>query len=117
MVGLAHRVVGVVQDVEKDLLQLVRVADDVGHALVEPLDNLHAVAGEIVGAQREGAAHDHIQLHQVALRRHLPREAQQVLHNLLGALRFLQDDAQIFLGVRRDLGAFQQQVGKARAPR
>ena len=49
----------------------------------------------------------------LALRRHLPREAQQVLHDHARALRLLQDHLQLFFGVVGDCGIFEQQIGKA----
>jgi hypothetical protein len=49
-------VVGIVQDVEKDLLQLLRVAHDVGQFFVKVFDDLDAVAGEVVGPQLHRAA-------------------------------------------------------------
>ena len=61
------------------------------------LDDFDAVAVEVVGTQLHGAAQDGIELHGAALRRHLAREAEQVLHDLLGALRFLQNHAHVFL--------------------
>ncbi len=73
---------------------------------------IHAVTVEVVRAKLDGAAQNLIELHGVALRRHLPGKAQQILHDLLGALRFLQDDAQIFARRLRNRGIFHQQVGK-----
>src|ERR1700758_2178703 len=42
-----NRIVSVIQNVEKDLLQLVGVSHYFGKALVEMFDHFHAVAGEI----------------------------------------------------------------------
>ena len=53
-----HRVVGVVQNVEEDLLQLVRVADHVRQPFIEMLDDVDAVTVEIVGAQLDGPPQD-----------------------------------------------------------
>ncbi len=112
-----HRVVGVVEDVEKHLLQLVSIADDIGKILVEMLDDLDAVTVEIVRTQLNGAAQNKVDLHRIALRRHLAREAEQILNDLLGALRLLQDDAQILAGVVGKVGILQQQIGEARESR
>jgi hypothetical protein len=60
-----------------------------------------------------GALQDRVELHGLALGRHLPGKAEQVLHDLLGALRFLQNHAQIAARAFRDLGIFHQQVGKS----
>src|SRR5258708_10083071 len=44
-------VVGIVQDIEKDLLQLVRIAHDVGQSLVKMLHDVDALAVAVLGAQ------------------------------------------------------------------
>ena len=108
-----HRVICVVQDVEKDLLQLMGVANHVRQALVEMLHNVNAVAVEIIGAQLDRAAQDRIQLERVALRRHLAGEAQQILHDLLGPLRLLQNHTQIFVRRLRQIRILHQKIGKA----
>src|SRR5882724_1376737 len=48
--GFANGVVGVVQDVEKNLLELQRIADDIRHVFAEVLDDLDTMAIQIVGA-------------------------------------------------------------------
>src|SRR5260370_6928425 len=53
--GFADGVVSVVQDVEKHLLELVRISDDSGQGFVEAFDHLNAVTDEVVGAQVHGA--------------------------------------------------------------
>ena len=58
-----HGIVGVVQNVEKNLLQLVRVAHDLGQSLVEMFHDIDAVASEVIGTQLDGSAQDRIQLH------------------------------------------------------
>ena len=108
-----NRVVGVVQDVEENLLQLVSVADDIGQSFVEMFDDIDAVTVEVVRAQLDGAAQNQVELHGIALRRHLAGKAEQVLHDLFGALRFLQDDAQVFSRGVWQVGILQQQIGKA----
>ena len=60
-----------------------------------------------------GALQDGIELNGLALRRHLAGKAEQVLHDLLGALRFLQNHAQIAARAFGDLGIFHQQVGES----
>ena len=72
-----------------------------------------AVAGEVVGAQLHGAPQDGVELHRTALRRHLAGKAEQVLHDLLGALRFLQNHAQVLAGGFRKFGILHQQIGKS----
>ena len=54
-----------------------------------------------------------IQLQRLSLRRHLPRKAEQVLHDLLGALRLLQNYAQVFARALGHFRIFHQQVGKS----
>src|SRR6195256_591758 len=88
-----HGVVGVVKDIEKDLLQLVRVTNDIGQSFIKVLDDFHAMTIEVIGPQLDGAAQDDIELHGITLWRHLPGKTQQILDNLFGALRLLQDDA------------------------
>ncbi len=48
-----------------------------------------------------------------ALRRHLAGEAEQVLHDLLGALRLLQNHAHVFTGGLGQVGILHQQIGEA----
>ena len=73
---IVHGVVSIVDDVEKHLLQLVGVADDIGQSLIEVLDDVDAVAVEIVRTQLNGTAKNQVELYGVALRRHLTGEAQ-----------------------------------------
>src|SRR5580692_2724586 len=74
--GFLNGVVGVVQDVQKDLLQLLPVAKRGRQVLVEFFDNLHAMAGKIVTAQLDGLAENRVYLHRFALGGSLSREAQ-----------------------------------------
>ena len=60
---LVNRVVGVVQNVQKNLLQLVSIAHHFRKAFVEMFNDVHAVAIEIVGAQLNRATQDGVQLH------------------------------------------------------
>ncbi len=108
-----HGIVGIVQNVEKDLLQLVRVAHHLGQSLVEMFHDIDAVAVEVIGPQLDRPAQNRVQLHGVALRRHLAGKAEQVLHDLLGALGFLQDHAHILAGRLGQIGILHQQVGKS----
>ena len=84
-----------------------------GKSFVEVLDDVDAVAVEVVGTQLNGAAKNQIELDSIALRRHLAGEAEQVLHDLLGALRFLQNDAKIFARSFGQFGIFEKQIGEA----
>ena len=42
-------------------------------------------------AKLNGAAQNRVELHRIALWRHLAGKAEQVLHDLFGSLRFLQN--------------------------
>ena len=108
-----HGVIGVVQDVQKNLLQLVSVTDNVGKIFVEVFDDVDAVAVEVVGTQLNRPAQDKVELHGVTLRRHLPGKTEQILHDGLGALGFLQNDAKVFTGSLGNLGVFKKEIGKA----
>src|ERR1700720_818947 len=62
-----HGVVGVVEDIKKDLLQLMRVTDDIGQAFIKVLDNFDAMTIEVVGPQLNRTAQDDIELHRITL--------------------------------------------------
>ena len=108
-----HRVVSVVENVEEDLLQLMGVADHVRKSFVEVLDYVDAVAIEIVGTQLDRPPQDDVQLQRIALRRHLAGKAEQVLDDLLRALRFLKNDAKIFAGAFSEIGILHEEIRKA----
>src|ERR1035438_7909848 len=114
MAAFADRVIGIVDDVEKNLLQLMRIADDFGQGLIQALQYLNAVTDEVVRTELHGAVEDGIQLHRLAARRHLARKAEQVLHNLLGALGFLENDSQIAARTFGKLGIFHEQIGESK---
>src|SRR5262249_56456655 len=101
-----NRIVSVVEDIEKDLLQLVRIADELGQALIELLHDFNSVIGEVVCAQSDGLVENVIDLQGVALRRPLPGKAQEVLYDYFRSLRLLQDDLQVFAGAAGDLRIF-----------
>src|SRR6516165_9350495 len=110
---IAHGIVGIVQNVQKNLLQLVRVPDHQVEILVQVFEYLDTAAMEIIGAQLHGAVQDGVELDRLALRRHGTGEGEQVLHDLFGALRLLQDDAQVLAGALRYIGILEKQIGKA----
>src|SRR6266849_4330427 len=89
--GLAYRVIGIVNNVKEDLLQLMGIANHIGQILIEELDHIDAMTGEVIRAQLHSANENGVELHWFALRRILARETEQVLHDLLGALRFLKN--------------------------
>src|SRR6266852_7927317 len=88
-----HGVVGVVEDIEKDLLQLMRVTNDIGQSFIKVLDDFDTMTIEVIGPQLDSTAQDDIELHGITLWWHLPGKTQQILNNLFGALRLLQNDA------------------------
>src|SRR6266853_3674441 len=108
--GFADGVISVVQDVEKHLLELVGISDDSGQGFVEAFDHLNAVTDEVVRAQVYGALQDGVELDELALRRHLTGKAEEVLYDLLGALRLLQNHAQIAARAFGEFGIFHQEV-------
>src|SRR5882757_1758857 len=112
--GLLHRVISVIENVQENLLQLLRIAERGRQILIELLHDFYSMTGEIVTAELDGLPQHVIDLYQLALYRTLPREAQQILHDVLGALRFLQDDLQIFARVFGDLRVLEKEIGEAK---
>src|SRR5580698_6102676 len=76
------------------------------------LDGFDAVTVEVVRTQSHGAAQNRIQLDGAALRRHLAGKTEQILNDLFGSLRFLQNDSEIFAGTLRYFGVAHHQIGK-----
>src|SRR5262249_61834279 len=74
--NFAHRVICIVQNVQKHLLKLVRVSNDVRQFLIKLLNHFDPVALEIVKAQLHRAMKNRVELYRLTLRRHLPSEAQ-----------------------------------------
>ena len=105
---LVYCVVSIIQDVQKNLLQLMSVTVDVRESLVKVFDDVDAVAVEVVRTQLNRATKNYIDLHRVALGRHLAGKAEQILHDLFGALGFLQDDAEILAGSFWKIGASEE---------
>src|SRR5262245_19272332 len=70
------------------------------------------MAGEIVATQLGGLAQHGVDVSEFAFHGPLTCEAEQVLDDVFGALRFLQNDLQVFARVVRNLRIFQEQVGK-----
>src|SRR5882757_9256900 len=114
MPRLLYRVIGVIENVQENLLQLLRIAEGRRQILIEFLNDFYSVTDEIVTSELDGLPQYVIDLYQFALYRTLPREAQQILHDVLGALRFLQDDLQIFARVFGDLRVLEKEIGEAK---
>src|ERR1700687_983048 len=111
--ALADSVVSSVEDVEKHLLELVGISDASGKGFVEMFDHLNAVTDEVVRAQVHGALQDGVELNELALWWHLAGKAEQILYDLLGALRLLQNHTQIATRAFGELGIFHQEVGES----
>src|SRR5580765_3649328 len=112
--GLLHRVIGVIENIQENLLQLLGIAKGRRQLFIELLDDFYAVTGEIVAAELDGLTQHAVDLHQLALHRALPREAQQILHDVFRSLRFSQNDLQIFARVFGDLWILEKEIGKAK---
>src|SRR5258708_15824130 len=110
--GGADRVISVVEDVEENLLQLVRVAGQLRQAFIKFLHDLDAVVGEIIGAQRDSLAQDAVDLEHLAHGRALPGKAEKVLHALFGALGLFQNHLQVFARASRNLRILHEQIRK-----
>src|SRR5579863_4637563 len=80
--GVLNGIVGVVQDIQEDLLQLLGIAECRGQVFVEVFDDLHAVAGKIVATKLDGLAQDVVDVNEFTLHRPLASEAEQILDNV-----------------------------------
>ena len=65
---------------------------------------------KIVTPQLNGLPQNAVYLHKFPLHRSLPRETQQILHDVFRSLCFLQDDLQIFPRRTRNFRILQQQI-------
>src|SRR5205807_4313351 len=54
--GIAHRIISIIQNIEKYLLDLMRVGYQFRQAFIELFNDFNSVAGEIIGTQRNGLA-------------------------------------------------------------
>ncbi len=70
------------------------------------------MARKIIAAQFDRLPQNAVHLHELPLHRPLSREAQQILHDIFGPLRLLQNNLQIFPRRNRYLGILQQQIRK-----
>src|SRR6266403_509176 len=109
---ILNGVISVIQNIQEDLLQLLRVAECWREIFVEVFGDLDAVASEIVAARFDGLAEDIVDVNELALHGALAGEAEQVLDNVFGALGFVQDDLEIFAGILGYRGVLQQQIGE-----
>src|ERR1700730_7040406 len=56
LAGFLDRIVGVIQNIQKNLLQLLRVSQRRGQGFIKFFKHFHAVTGEIIAAQLDGLA-------------------------------------------------------------
>ena len=86
-----HRLLGVDDQVEQHLLDLVRIGERLRQAGGERFDDRDVADALLVGAQRQRLAHDLVEIDHRARRVALAREGQQVADDLRGALGFAED--------------------------
>src|SRR5262249_56169995 len=80
---------GVVEDVEKDLLQLVEVGVNLGQVGIEVAVNGDVIQLQIVFAKRQRLFEHPVDLHGASLRLVLARKTQQVLNDAVISLSLL----------------------------
>src|ERR1700721_2962161 len=109
---LLNRVIGVIQDIEEHLLQLVRVSHKHWQVLFISLDELDAVIRKIIRAKLQRLPQHVVPLHGFTLRRHLPGKAKKVLNDDPSALRLLKNHAKLLFCRFGNLRILEQQVGE-----
>src|SRR5215472_11545188 len=115
--GLLDGVEGIVENVKKHLLELMRIGNDEGRIRGQALDDFDVAVFGAVGAQLDRLAKHGVDFHELPLRRHLAGKAQHVLDDEPGALGFLQNDLKILAGKGRELRILEQQIGESDDPR
>ena len=109
-VGGEHRLLGVDDEVEQDLLELVRVGEHLRQAGGKRGQHGDVRDALFVGAQRERLADDVIEIDHRARGVTLAREGEEVAHDAGRALRLAEDDVQaaprriVHLALRQPLG-------------
>ena len=96
------------QDVDEDLLELVRIGHDRRQAGSELLHDRDITRAKVVGHDLEYFLDDSVQRHQLAFRRLLTGEAQQAVHDLVATVSTLGDALEVALRLFVGLGALQQ---------
>ncbi len=97
MVFLNHGVMGVVDDIQEDLLQLIIVGHDPRQVFGQFLDYLHVVQPQLIVAKTEGTFYDLVDVHLCSLRPLLTGEGEQVLHYPLRPHSIVVNPLQILL--------------------
>jgi hypothetical protein len=82
-----HRLLGVDDEVQQDLLELVRIGEDERQSRGERFVDGDVVQSLLVRTQRERLAHDLVHVHHRARRVALAGEGQQVVHDARRATR------------------------------
>src|SRR5260221_8814902 len=106
--AIEHGIRRVIDDVEINLLQLVRISHYKRQYRLKIPFHRDVVDFQVVVAQRDGVFQHAAQVNVYPLRFVLPREGEQVLHDPLGALRLLTQLDDEFFHTRVELFAFQQ---------
>ena len=109
-VGREHRLLGVDDQVEQDLLELVRIGEGERQAGRQRLDDADVRQRLLVRSQRERFAHDLVHVDHGARRVALAREGQQVADDLGGALGLAEDRLEAAPGLIVD-GPLRQPLG------
>src|SRR5215831_7851822 len=100
---LRHRLLGVGDQVDEDLLELVAVGPYGGQTRLHvPLD-LHALDSKIGGRERQDLLDQLLQHHVATLERHLAAEGEEPAHDRPGRVGRLADHHGVFLEVVRGL--------------
>ena len=86
-----HRLLRVDDEIQQDLLNLVRIGEDLGQSRRERIDDGDVRDALLVRSQREGLAHDMIQVDHRARRLPLARERQEIADDLRRALGLAED--------------------------
>ena len=107
-----HRVLGVGDDVEEDLLDLVRVGHRQRQVRVEVEVEVDVLDAQVVAAQLQHSLEQGVQVHQALLGLAPSREREQVLDDLRRALGFAVDGLHVVAGLLVQV-AIEQQLGEA----
>ena len=91
----------------------MRVGNHLGERLLQGFLDFDPTVSKVVGAQQQGPPDQVVDLHGLALRRHLARKTQQVLDNLLGPLSLVDDDLELAARGLRHPRLLHQQIGEA----
>src|SRR5579864_2801274 len=106
----AHGVIGIVQDVEKHLLELIRIPKNRRNVRTRVLNDFNTLTGGAIGAELDYLFEYFLGDKPLASRRHLAREAQQVVDDFLRTLCFLQHDAQLLFRLFGNLRILKKQI-------